>query len=189
MAAAARTVLTLRATLREATGAAHDRLDRAMRRTGWSDRASYGEFLRIQHDARAPLETWFAGRQAGDAVPPAQCGLLQDDLHALALEGVRKEGRDFHMPEGGDPVGIAWVLAGSSLGNLAILREIERAGNGDWPTSFLCDPAMRAFWKILRERLDAPLDNATDPHAAVLAATSAFDHFAACVDDRAREAA
>ena len=67
-------------------------------------------------------------------------------------------------------------MAGSSLGNRAILRDIELHADSKMPTAFLADPGMIAFWKALRPDLEQP---ATDLEAAAAAraAASVFDHF------------
>ncbi len=74
-------------------------------------------------------------------------------------------------------LGAAWVLAGSALGNRAILKEVLRASAGgpDWPHAFLGDPAMFAFWQTLRNQIDNPASEIEAAHATA-AANAVFDH-------------
>lgn len=54
------------------------------------------------------------------------------------------------------------MLAGSSLGNRAILAEIRRKAArkawAPWPSRFLSDEAMLQFWKALRPELENSAD-------------------------------
>ena len=181
---------SLRTHLRTATMAAHDLLDHAMQAaSGWQTRAHYGRFLALQYAARVPVEAWLADHApAGLAPPPRQTGLLAEDLKALGMalppacppfdplqtpltpapDGV------FHVKHGW--VGAAWVLAGSALGNKAIARQVARIGGSDWPTRFLGDAAMMAFWQDLRTRIEQPAHPA-EAAAATFAAEAVFAHF------------
>lgn len=162
--------------MRKATLAAHDRLDSAMRKTGWQDCDSYALFLQVQYAARRPVEDWVAQHCPPDLAPPAQCELIARDLAALGAP-CRAGKASFALPNSADPIGLAWALAGSSLGNRAILHDIDKAGNGDWPTEFLADPAMTAYWRVLRARIEAAC-SVEEGAAAIGAATAMFEHFA-----------
>ncbi|MBV7259022.1 hypothetical protein [Erythrobacter crassostreae] len=112
---------------------------------------------------------------------PAQSHLIARDLENLAVRlPVAGPASDFAIGPVSDSsaIGAAWVLAGSSLGNRSILKELEKAGHADWPCAFLSDPGMLAFWKQLRPLIDEPadLDMLT---AASEAAIAVFDHFIA----------
>lgn len=146
-----------------------------MRKTGWSNRASYAHFLQVQRAARLSLEIWAERSCPSEICPPRQSHLIERDLWALGVPpSARVE--PFDVPEGANPIGFAWAIAGSSLGNRAILRDIERHGDTAMPTAFLADPGMTAFWTSLRPALEAP---ATDLEAAAAARAAAcvFDHF------------
>lgn len=171
---------SLRAELRVHTDADHEALDAEMRQVGWSDRASYGRFLQIQHAARLPIERWALGSCPDEICPPRQAHLIESDLAALDLscETIDSE---FALPEGANPIGLAWAIAGSSLGNRAILRDVkrgdgDRADAGDLPSRFLSDRTMTEFWQGLRPRLERPVSLETLP-AAAMAAKQVFDHF------------
>ena len=96
---------------------------------------------------------------------------------------------DFHLGRDADDaesashaLGVAWVLAGSSLGNRAILKEVQRITADDhsdsWPCAFLGDEAMLSFWKRLRQRIERPASS-SEVEAASRAAAAVFDHFLA----------
>lgn len=176
----------LRASLRGATASAHDLLDHAMRAaSGWSTRADYVRFLKLQHAARHPVETWLARHCPDASRPPAQCWLIAQDLTKLGCD-LPADARPFTPGQTGTreglALGVAWVLAGSSLGNRAILKEVVRVSGGErdacWPHAFLADEAMLTFWQGLRRRIERPAAIA-EVEAASAAATAVFDHFLA----------
>ena len=150
-------------------------------RGGWETRTDYARFLNLQFAARLPVERWIEAHAPFDLRAPAQSHLIARDLETLG-EPCPLELAPFPYETGGNiqasALGVSWVLAGSSLGNRSILKEIERAGHGDWPTAFLADPEMLRFWKQLRPRIDLPASLATLA-ASSAAATAVFDHFIA----------
>lgn len=161
--------------MRTATREAHDALDEAMRMTGWNNRDAYGRFLQVQHAARLPLEEWAQTSCPTPLAPPQQTGLIERDLSDLDLAPPDRENA-FSLPAGADPLGFAWAIAGSSLGNRAILQEIGRLGANGWPSAFLGDPGMTAFWTKLKPRLEAPVPSEL-AHSASKAALAVFEHF------------
>ncbi len=174
---------TLRNHLRAATMAAHELLDHAMQAaSGWQTRADYARFLTLQHAARAPLENWLAANAPADLVPPPQTPLLARDLTRLGarlpapapLFTIGRAGT-------GQALGAAWVLAGSALGNKAIAKQVARIGGGAWPTAFLGDDAMMAFWQGLRARIERPATPA-EADGATRAAEAVFAHFLGVAD-------
>ncbi|MEL6541697.1 MAG: biliverdin-producing heme oxygenase [Pseudomonadota bacterium] len=179
----------LRQTLRKATADAHDRLDGTMRVVaGWSTIDDYTRFLALQYAARKPVEQWIEANAPADLRPPAQSPLIKRDLADLQCELPTDELTfdppffNDHEPQGrhSATLGSAWVLAGSSLGNRAILGEITRLAKREgwpaWPSRFLGDPNMLDFWKRLRSRIE----NAADVDTVLMAIRSAdlvFEHF------------
>lgn len=195
----------LRFALREVTAAAHDLLDNSMREaSGWTTREDYLRFLTLQYAARAPVEAWLSEHAPTALCPPAQSPLIADDLikagaavPAIAgpftLAGRPSHHRKADMADtaAAEALGAAWVLAGSSLGNRAILKELRRAasdeGRDQWPASFLADPAMLQFWQTLRRRIERPASKA-EVGAASRAALAVFDHFTEFVAPGSAEA-
>ena len=170
----------LRTGLRDATRQGHDALDLSMRDTGWRDRASYGRFLQMQHAARAPIEKWAGRACPAELSPPPQTRLIEDDLAELGIAPVAPP-YEFELPENADPIGLAWAIAGSSLGNRAILHDISKSAEEDLPTRFLADESMTSFWNSLRPALGEFVSD-QEKAAATLAALAVFDHFRATVN-------
>lgn len=180
----------LRDSLRGATAHAHDLLDHAMRAaSGWETREDYAGFLTLQYSARLPVEAWLARHAPPTLRPPPQCPLIARDL-AMLGERLPDAATRFapHLAVSAAPgnafaLGIAWVLAGSALGNRGILKQVERigaaaAGAHGWPRAFLADEAMLQFWTGLRRRIERPADH-VEAEAASRAASCVFDHFLA----------
>lgn len=176
----------LRAYLRSATMAAHDLLDDAMQAaSGWQTRHDYARFLALQYAARLPLEAWLTTHAPADLVPPPQTPLLARDCLALGIDMPPASRLPacaaFRLPASASPataLGVAWVLAGSALGNRAIARQVAQIGGGAWPVAFLGDGAMMAFWQSLRVRIERPV-GALDAESAARAADAVFTHFLA----------
>jgi heme oxygenase (biliverdin-IX-beta and delta-forming) len=180
----------LRLHLRAATMAAHDLLDHAMQAaSGWQNLGDYARFLALQHAARAPVEAWLERRAPASLRPPPQTPLIARDLAALG-EPLPPPSPDFAMTpcNRGEALGAAWVLAGSALGNRSILKQVRRAsaaaspligaGEQAWPSAFLADGAMLAFWNDLRGQIERPAIP-EEAAAASRAASAVFDHFIA----------
>jgi heme oxygenase len=176
----------LRAALRGATSAAHDLLDGSVRiASGWSTRDEYSRFLSLQFAARAPVEKWLASHAPKPVCPHAQCGLIACDLAELDIANPVPVSEFSLAPlpgsDGtGEALGVAWALAGSALGNAAILKQVRRASHGDprgpWPHAFLGDEAMLSFWKSLRRQIERPATIA-EIAASSHGASAVFEHF------------
>lgn len=159
---------------------------------GWTCRSDYTRFLSLQYAARLPVEEWLAAHAPDDLRPPEQCALIAEDLTALGEE-LPEAADAFALPVSGNgaaetalppaaALGAAWVLAGSALGNRAILKEVRRtaseSGEAAWPEHFLGNDAMLDFWKGLRRQIEAPATSGAF-EAASMAASAVFDHFIA----------
>lgn len=171
---------TLRQCLRKTTAPLHDRLDAAMRPPAdWLVRAQYGQFLSAQYQARLAVEQWLSVSAPEDLKPPEQTPLLARDLAELG-ETLPAASFAFALENEGPPsvIGAAWVLAGSSLGNRAMLRDMQRALPDDahWPAAFLSGDAMTRFWQALRARIETPA-SPQEVEIAVHAAAHVFEHF------------
>lgn len=164
----------LRSVLRRETASVHDRLDRALGGEALASSGEYARFLATQYRARKPIEDWIAANMAGEEAPPEQAPLIAADLAALGAD-TPPVAPSFSMPAEADPVGLQWALAGSSLGNRAMLAQRRKSGL-DGPEKFLSDAAMPAFFKDLRPRLEAEVDSAS-AERAVMAAHAVFACF------------
>lgn len=171
---------TLRDHLRAATSSAHDLLDSSMRpASDWNSIGDYARFLGAQYAARVPVEEWLAVHAPSDLAPPEQTSLLARDLTKLGTNASRPD-REFSLSYEGEAtaLGVSWVLAGSSLGNRAMFRDMQRAQSDDsnWPHEFLSSPAMAEFWIDLRTRVEVAVDP-QKADEATRAANVTFEHF------------
>lgn len=147
-----------------------------MRETcGWSDRDSYARFLGLQYAARLPVEAWLDANAPPQFAPPAQAPLIARDLGQLEAD-IPPVTAPFELAAGDEAatLGVVWVLAGSSLGNRAILNEIPK----EWPGAFLADAEMLAFWRSLRSAIERPATE-REVRSASQSAIAVFDHFLA----------
>lgn len=171
---------TLRDHLRAATSQSHDTLDASMRpASDWRSKEDYARFLRSQYAARIPVECWLSTFAPADLKPPEQTPFLARDLINLG-EVISSPDYAFDLGYRSEAtaIGVAWVLAGSSLGNRAMLGDMQRAlgAQTPWPHAFLSSRAMTDFWKRLRARIEHPVSD-TEAAQAATAATQVFDHF------------
>ena len=170
----------LRARLRAATQEQHQMLDTALGRLDLADRYEYARFLRVQVDSRAGVEKWLLRNCPEGWVPPSQSSQLKRDLDWLGSERESDNAPEFAAPAFTPDawLGAAWVLAGSSLGNKMMERDLSQRAPEAWPMAFLRDDAMPAYFKALRPLL-AGKD--ADP-GAERAANAVFGHFLAEAD-------
>ena len=162
---------SLRDVLRDATRERHEALDRSL--SPLANGRDYAAFLSCQHAAREPIEAWFAS-ESGILQPPPQSHDIAADLRELG-HGIPAPGPRFAPQDPGEALGIAWVLAGSSLGNKVLLKR-RIAFDGGRATRFLSSPEMPLFWSSLRTRLERPASRESADQA-IAGAQRAFDHF------------
>ena len=169
---------TLRAHLQASTRDVHDRLDASVSSLGLAQREQYARFLGNQLKAREPIERWAANAMAEAIRPPETAALLRADLRDLESEVPEAGGHSFALPEGADPIGLAWAIAGSLMGNRSMLGHLRKTGSvrDGLPVRFLSDPRMADFWRsivpLLREEVTI---EAAKP--AIEAALAVFAHF------------
>jgi heme oxygenase len=164
---------SLRDFLRQGTADDHARLDEPLGAMALGDRASYAAFLAMQYRARRGIESWL-GLHLPDTAPPKQCALIAEDLASLG-ETVPEDVPGFELEQDDDPFGLCWVLAGSALGNRAMLVQLQRA-EPELPVRFLSDPAMMEYWRSLLPRLRQPHAPVADA-GTLRAARTTFAHF------------
>ncbi|WP_448663530.1 biliverdin-producing heme oxygenase [Sphingomonas sp. CJ20] len=166
-----------RKALREATAAAHDRVDAAFGAFDLGDRAGYAAFLRAHADAIGPIE---AALDAGDAArlfpdwpERRRAGLLAEDL---AMLGHRATPAPAPLPPLSDPAAIAgtlYVLEGSRLGGRFLARQLP----ADFPRAYLNADQRAEKWTQLLEHIEKLLQDASALEAARFAALAAFSRF------------
>ncbi|MXP26173.1 hypothetical protein GRI39_09005 [Altererythrobacter indicus] len=146
--------------LKQETRALHDLLDSRMSKLDLAVAEDYTAFLKIQLAARAPMERWARNDCPPHLRPPEQLPLLIEDLNAIG-KPFSLPNRQFSLPSGSNPLGFAWVVAGSHLGNRAMLADLEKRNTSGLPTRFLADPRMIAFWRNLRPQLEQDTNDDT----------------------------
>ncbi len=164
---------SLRAQLKSATAGQHDTLDLAMSDMALTEAGPYAHFLAIQFAARATLERWIAELGDRELPPPPQTPAIAADLHDLGVTPPNPVSA--LCPDRADAVGLAWVLAGSSMGNRTLLqrrRKLAIAG----PQRFLSDERMPEYFKQLLPRISIPLPP-SQAEGAIAAAQGAFGVF------------
>ena len=168
--------MSLRAHLRAATAPAHGKLDETFDPADFGRGETYAGFLRFQLAARRPVEAWLAAHCPVAFRPPPTVPLIERDLKALgAIPPAHPVA--CQLDPSSDPLGVAWVLAGSSMGNRAMLAAMAKSGISDLPAAFLSDPDMPRFWQEMRPLLERPANEA-EAAPAVASANAVFTMFA-----------
>lgn len=146
-------VETLRQGLRRMTGALHDVLDRTLGAAALDGPAGYAAFLATQYAARCGIEAWAGAALPRGLRPPAVAHLIAQDLAALGEPS--PPAMPFRFPDGAHPLGLAWALGGSALGNRAMLARLREAGIAKG-TRFLSDRALARYFTGLLPELEQP---------------------------------
>lgn len=175
---------SLRHVLKARTQDLHDELDVSLSGAVLDPRG-YIHFLAVQYAVRAPIERWALANMATDIAPPAVAHLIAADLFELGA-GLPRES-EFDFPPGADPIGVAWTLGGSSLGNRFLFARRRKAGL-DTACRFLSDSSGEAYFRKLLPRLAVPVSSRV-ADAAIAGAGAVFHAFLAAVRDRREKAA
>ncbi|GMN13830.1 hypothetical protein [Altererythrobacter sp. MTPC7] len=147
-----------------------------------ADSAQYRTFLQVQYAARRPVEDWLATYEMSIPVPPAMSPLIAADLGESGETLANPQGGTvpaFYPTAGADPLGAAWVLAGSSLGNRAMLADLGKRDALPAAVRFLSSPDMVAYFAELRRAIEVPCPDPADASAAIAGAAACFGHFRA----------
>lgn len=149
---------------------------------GWQQSDDYARFPSLQLAARVPVELWLKENVPADLCPPPQSHLIASDLAQLNTAIPQPASEFVWQGEHNQAtcLGMVWVVAGSALGNRAILAQLKkRSGSAaSWPHAFLGDSTMISFWKTLRGRIEFDASSA-EQEAAGRGALAVFDHFIA----------
>lgn len=170
-----------RHSLRSATAAAHDAVDRAFGAFDLADRQRYADFLTAQAAAFLPVEAAI-DRSAPLRVLPdwperRRSDSLRDDLTRLGVvASAQAEMRPFDTPEA--LLGAIYVLEGSRLGGRMLARGVPDA----FPQSFL-SAGNPALWRSLLAVVELNLVTGEQRATAITAARDVFALFekGACV--------
>lgn len=171
----------LRAELKTATQADHEKLDRVVSRWDLSHRDSYAEFLLMHSALLPPLEQWLERSRVETFLPDwpvrQRRGALQSDLAALSappLAPARIELR----PSLPSVAGVLYVLEGSRLGGKLLVRRVVSAGEA-MPVAFLGHRTGGQLWQIFLNWLDSQSFCSASRREAVSSARSVFDLYTA----------
>lgn len=181
---------TVRQVLRNKTRDSHDRVDRSLGSLDLRVPDEYATFLAMQHAARVPIEAWCMAHAPPEYRPPLQTPLLKADLQSLGHKGWTHDDLSLVAPSVGW-IGIAWAIAGSSMGNRMMLKRVEKSGRA-YPVRFLADPAMAEYFERIRPLIDRPRFDEPAINAMLVAAEATFAifaHVSASVDRPAEYAA
>lgn len=170
---------TLRDALRSATGADHAVLDQSMAGLRLAEPVDLVRFLGIHLAARAGIEAWLGRNAPPGWAPPVQTGLIAQDLIALGGLPAAFPAPRFEPGPAADWLGVAYVIAGSHLGNRLLLAQAGAALPRD-AQRFLAGQAMQEYWRRLRTRL-AGMPGPDRGAGAIKAAKATFGHFTRCV--------
>ena len=166
--------------LKEATDAAHRRLDAALSRFDLADAGDYGRFLAVHALALPCLEEALA--QGGfDLACPGWSGGRRGAALLADLAGLGREpGACPTAPavRGAEAWGVAYVLEGSRLGGKVLARRVTRGGGPAARANarFLNAPAALP-WSRFVERMERALPSPADGDAAIRGALMAFATF------------
>ncbi|WP_313537408.1 biliverdin-producing heme oxygenase [Sphingomonas sp.] len=162
--------------LREATGAAHARVDALFSRFDLARRDDYAGLLAAHAEALLPVEALLDRNGAGsiteDWPQRRRAGALQVDLDAL---GIAVDAADSAESLASDPAmaGMLYVLEGSRLGGRFLARSVPDS----WPRAYLGSVQPAHMWPDLLEKLDALLYEPKSLELAVTAANQTFGRF------------
>ena len=170
---------TLRDVLRAATGADHTVLDQSMAGLRLAEPAELIRFLGIHLAARAGIEGWLESNALPGWVPPVQTGPIALDLMALGGLPAAFPAPRFDPGPTADWLGVAYVIAGSHLGNRLLLAQASAALSAD-ARRFLAGNAMQDYWRWLRSLL-AGMPGPDGGESSIRGAKATFGHFARCV--------
>lgn len=164
--------------LREATGAAHARVDALFARFDLGRRDDYAGLLAAHAEALLPVEALLdrggAESITGDWPQRRRGGAIQADLEALGI-AVAGSAADPGVPDDAAMAGMLYVLEGSRLGGRFLARTVPDS----WPRAYLGGHQPSHMWPELLEKLDALLYAPAALDAAVLAANQTFGRFEA----------
>lgn len=167
----------LRDDLRATTQPMHDRLDRRVANLDLAKRADYARFLAFHYIAlRAiyPAIADFARTQLG-VVPPPHLQMLERDLAAMGHNIAGLPALD--CPQGINPVGATYVVAGSRLGLAAMVKGASFACANDHENSFVTDRDGLKLWQALLRWMDGHSHNVAEREHIRMGAIATFGLF------------
>jgi heme oxygenase (biliverdin-IX-beta and delta-forming) len=166
------------AALRDATRAAHDRVDAIFASADLRSREGYRQFLCAHAAAFLPveaaLEAHGIGRIVADWSSRSRGELLRADLEEIGAHAVPDAAPCVLTGDEPALLGAVYVLEGSRLGGRVLARSVAPG----LPVRYLsAAPAEAGGWRKLLALLEVSLYSEARIASAVAAATSVFDRF------------
>ncbi|WP_294331520.1 biliverdin-producing heme oxygenase [uncultured Sphingomonas sp.] len=164
--------------LREATGAAHARVDALFSRFDLARRDDYAGLLAAHAEALLPVEAML-NRSGAESITDdwsqrRRAGVIQVDLDALGIE-VPAMDASAELAPAAAMAGMLYVLEGSRLGGRFLARNIPES----WPRAYLGSQQPPHMWRELLAKLDSILYEPEALEIAVTAANQTFGRFEA----------
>ena len=163
---------TLRDYLRQEPEADHRKIDTAFGQLDLTKPNDLAHFLRAHFLALSLLEPFL--RNAAELPPmDSRLHLIQADLVILGDRCPELPAREVAALH---PLGAAYVVAGSSLGQRVLRRHWARSGDPDVRQAgrFLGDDSLTPYWKALQSELAQPSHERPDTPAILEAARRTF---------------
>ena len=161
--------------LRDRTAPCHERIDARFGRLDLASREGLGTFLAASHAALQAIEPLLAGAPGLPALP-SRLDALEADLAALG----HRPPAPAAAPRGLDPLGVAYVVAGSALGGRLLAR--RRAASHDPAVRaagrFMDDARMMPYWTAVQGSLRAVAPGGGRLEALTHAAVATFGVYA-----------
>lgn len=164
--------------LREATGAAHARVDALFSRFDLARRDDYAGLLAAHAEALLPVEALLdqggAESITQDWPQRRRAGVIQVDLDALGIILPTPQSEDSVTSEAA-MAGMLYVLEGSRLGGRFLARSVPDS----WPRAYLGSHQPSHMWPELLDKLNVLLYEQEALELAVTAANQTFGRFEA----------
>ena len=171
---------SLRAILREKTSDAHEALDAALIDYDLTSRSGLRDYLRVHYRARVQLTKLYSGHPI-EVDHTQSLSALQSDLSVLGA----KLPHPMNLELSGDlhPVGVTYVVAGSSLGSKLLFKHWSRAVDEKvrQAGTFMTRAKDNADWIKFLAYIDAADFSAKEIEHIVISANGCFAIFEAAI--------
>lgn len=166
--------------LRQATQELHQQLDIGFAAGQFADRTAYISFLQMHAQIVPDIEQQLAIRSEFQTLDHWQARLrspaLLHDLKCLSV--APPPIAPFVMPSApGSVAGITYVMEGSRLGGRLIAKQLNEAGLGHLPASFVTHGTEQRYWQSYLSWLAERPTFATYQQNAIEAAKALFQHY------------
>jgi heme oxygenase len=161
--------------LRQDTACKHQEVDDLFSRLDISKRDEYGIFLKAHFIALSAIEKHFAEVGSSFASPPAQSGLIHQDILALGEKPVIAKLSS--LPELSNLAGLAYVVSGAHFGAAVLLKRVSASSDPATLSArtYLQSADMRSYWPVVVREIKNSINTPEDYSVLVKGALAAFD--------------